>query len=154
MPKYMVLPKTGSHFHRHRGGPGVHLRPGDTFEAEPYEVANFLDKIKRLSPIEEPQPETEERKLKIEERTNGLGYDVVNPVVKKTINSAPLLKEQAEELVDVSRRKERMEDTEDVGRREGFYSRGRPKSGKGKSGTVKRYTRYRRKQRIQTRRMD
>ena len=124
MAVYMVKPGTGNHSHVDMRGQRHLIQPGETFEAEPYQVENFLDKLEMVSPPDPPPPPPPvELQLQVREREDGEGFDVYNPVADKVLNTTPLTQTEAEELANVGATRKDMENPEDVEGGKGVHPR-------------------------------
>jgi hypothetical protein len=93
---YRLKVGKGKHYVIGRGAP---LLPGDEITCDPDDIEAFKDKFEVVvDPGPKPQP-TEG--LRVEHRGGGW-FDVVNSLTGKTINSAPMRKVDAEQVVNAS----------------------------------------------------
>ena len=101
MAKYMV--QGGPHCRR-ENGKWKDYKPGDVIEATEHELRNFPDKFKLVGPPDKPFDETRPpvKKLKMIHKGNKK-YDVVNQESGKKINTRPLTKDEAHELLEDSK---------------------------------------------------
>lgn len=99
MARYQKLPKSGKHYFR-RGGKMICVRPGETIEAEDYELGGFISTYKCLDPLPPKPPEPEPTRALFAEHRGGGRWNVINKVTGKPINDDLLSKEEAESLVD------------------------------------------------------
>jgi hypothetical protein len=78
---------------------GKKYHPGDTFEAQEFEMRFFLDTLERLDEPEEPEKDAPYFGLRL--RHKGAGkYDVINEATGEPINDSLLDKEEAQALIE------------------------------------------------------
>jgi len=114
MPRYKL--KSGTY--RNRRGK---FYPGDVFEAEEFEVRNFLDLLERLDPPpEEQEQDSPKPSIGLRLRHKGAGkYDVIYEATGQPINDVLLSKEEAEALID--ERQDILEGAEDMAGGDGVH---------------------------------
>lgn len=77
----------------------IRVRPGETIEAEEYELGGAISTYECLNPPPKP-PEPEPTRALFAEHRGGGRWNVINRATGKSINDELLSKEEAESLVD------------------------------------------------------
>lgn len=97
MGLYRLKPKHGTHWFRDLNGKERPIKAGEILECEEWQIRNVLNRFDVVEPS--PPPPEPNVGLKVHHR-GGPWYDVVNEATGKPINTKPLRKAQAQEIVD------------------------------------------------------